>query len=172
MSNLKMRLRPGHCQLLTTSSRTEPSAWHKTMNNLKMRLRPGHCQLLSTSSRTEPSAWHKTMGNLKMRLRPGHCQLLSTTSRTDPSAWHKTMGNLKMRLRPGHCQLLSNTSRTDWPQQFNATSWNTATKVAGQTCCLTQSQYTATRPTSPSTDPSSPGSWHLMPIVHVTDTIW
>ena len=36
---------------------------------------------------------------------------------------------------------------------------HTEIEVADQTFYLTQSQYTDTRPTSPSTDPITPGAW-------------
>ena len=39
------------------------------------------------------------------------------------------------------------------------TCCHTEMEVAYQTFCLTQSQYTNTGPTSPSTDPIMPGSW-------------
>ena len=41
----------------------------------------------------------------------------------------------------------------------NCTCCHTEIEVADQTCCLTQSQYTDTRSTSPSTDPITPGAW-------------
>ena len=41
----------------------------------------------------------------------------------------------------------------------NATCCHTETEVADQTFHLTQSQYTDTVPTSPSTDPITPGAW-------------
>ena len=41
----------------------------------------------------------------------------------------------------------------------NFTCCHTEIKVADQTFYLTQSQYTDTRPTSPSTDPITPGAW-------------
>ena len=41
----------------------------------------------------------------------------------------------------------------------NCTCCYTETEVADQTFCLTQSQYTDTRPTSPSADPILPGAW-------------
>ena len=40
----------------------------------------------------------------------------------------------------------------------NFTRCHTEIEVAGQTFHLTQSQYTDTRPTSPSTDPVTPGT--------------
>ena len=39
------------------------------------------------------------------------------------------------------------------------TCWHTEIEVADQTFFLTQSQYTNFGPTSPSTDPISPGAW-------------
>ena len=42
----------------------------------------------------------------------------------------------------------------------NFTCCHTEMEVADQTFHLTQSQYTDTRPTSPSTDPVTPGAWH------------
>ena len=41
----------------------------------------------------------------------------------------------------------------------NFTCCHTEIEVAGQTFYLTQSQYTDTGPTSPSTDPIMPGAW-------------
>ena len=41
----------------------------------------------------------------------------------------------------------------------NLTCCHTKTAVADQTFHLTQSQYTETRPASPSTDPVTPGAW-------------
>ena len=41
----------------------------------------------------------------------------------------------------------------------NFTCCHTETEVADQTFYLTQSQYTDTGPTSPSTDPTTPGAW-------------
>ena len=41
----------------------------------------------------------------------------------------------------------------------NFTGCHTEIEVADQTFHLTQSQYTDTRPTSPSTDPITPGAW-------------
>ena len=41
----------------------------------------------------------------------------------------------------------------------NFTCCHTEIKVADQTLYLTQSQYTDTGPTSPSTDPITPGAW-------------
>ena len=41
----------------------------------------------------------------------------------------------------------------------NFTCCNTEIEVADQTVYLTQSQYTDTGPTSPSTDPITPGAW-------------
>ena len=41
----------------------------------------------------------------------------------------------------------------------NFTCCHTEIEVADQTFHLTQSQYTDTRPTSPSTDPITPGTW-------------
>ena len=41
----------------------------------------------------------------------------------------------------------------------NCTCCHTETEVADQTFYLTQSQYTDTRPTSPSADPITPGAW-------------
>ena len=41
----------------------------------------------------------------------------------------------------------------------NFTCYHTEIKVADQTFYLTQSQYTDTRPTSPSADPITPGAW-------------
>ena len=41
----------------------------------------------------------------------------------------------------------------------NCTYCHTEIEVAGQTFYLTQSQYTDTGPTSPSTDPIMPGAW-------------
>ena len=41
----------------------------------------------------------------------------------------------------------------------NFTCCHTETEVADQTFYLTQSQYTDTRPTSPSADPITPGTW-------------
>ena len=41
----------------------------------------------------------------------------------------------------------------------NFTCCHTETEVADQTFHLTQSQYTDTGPTSPSTDPITPGAW-------------
>ena len=48
------------------------------------------------------------------------------------------------------------------PEQMcleNCTDCDTETEVADQTCYLTQSQFTDTGPTSPSADPTKPGSW-------------
>ena len=42
---------------------------------------------------------------------------------------------------------------------YNITCCHTEMKVADQTFYLTQSQYTDTGPTSPCTDPISPGAW-------------
>ena len=41
----------------------------------------------------------------------------------------------------------------------NFTCYHTETEVADQTFHLTQSQYTDTGPTSPSTDPITPSAW-------------
>ena len=41
----------------------------------------------------------------------------------------------------------------------NFTCCHTEIEVADQTFYLTQSQYTDTRPTSPSADPITPGAW-------------
>ena len=41
----------------------------------------------------------------------------------------------------------------------SCTCCHTEVEVADQTFYLTQSQYTDTRPTSPSTDPRTPGAW-------------
>ena len=41
----------------------------------------------------------------------------------------------------------------------NGTCYHTEIEVADQTFYLTQSQYTDTRPTSPSADPITPGAW-------------
>ena len=41
----------------------------------------------------------------------------------------------------------------------NCTCCHTEIEVADQTFYLTQSQYTDTRPTSPSADPRTPGAW-------------
>ena len=41
----------------------------------------------------------------------------------------------------------------------NCTSCHTGTEVEDQKFYLTQSQYTNTRPTSPSADPTTPGAW-------------
>ena len=54
----------------------------------------------------------------------------------------------------------------------NFTCCHTETKVAHPTFHLTQSQYTDTGPTSPSTDPLSPGDWqgiHWSASFEVTD---
>ena len=41
----------------------------------------------------------------------------------------------------------------------NCTCCNTQIEAADQTFYLTRSQYTDTRPTSPSADPITPGAW-------------
>ena len=46
-----------------------------------------------------------------------------------------------------------------WICEDNFTCFHTQTEVADQTVHLTQSQYTYTGPTSPSTDPITPGAW-------------
>ena len=46
-----------------------------------------------------------------------------------------------------------------WICSDNFTYCHTEIEVADQTFHLTQSQYTDTRPTSPSTDPITPGAW-------------
>ena len=43
----------------------------------------------------------------------------------------------------------------------NSTCCHTEIEVADQTFYLTQSQYTDTGPTSPSTDPKTPGAWKV-----------
>ena len=43
----------------------------------------------------------------------------------------------------------------------NCTCCHTETQVAGQTFHLTQSQYNDVGPTSPSTDPITPGAWQV-----------
>ena len=45
------------------------------------------------------------------------------------------------------------------------TCCHTEIEVADQTLYLTQSQYTDTRPTSPSADPIMPGAWPCAPAV-------
>ena len=47
-----------------------------------------------------------------------------------------------------------------WICSDNFTCCHTETEVADPTFYLTQSQYTDTGPTSPSTDPITPGAWH------------
>ena len=56
------------------------------------------------------------------------------------------------------CWLL-NVPATCWCISDNFTCCHTETEVADQTFYLTQSQYTDTGPTSPSTDPTTPGAW-------------
>ena len=46
-----------------------------------------------------------------------------------------------------------------WTCSDNFACCHTEIEVAGQTFHLTQSQYTDTGPTSPSTDPITPGTW-------------
>ena len=46
-----------------------------------------------------------------------------------------------------------------WTCSDNFTCCHTEIEAAGQTFYLTQSQYTDTGPTSPSTDPITPGAW-------------
>ena len=46
-----------------------------------------------------------------------------------------------------------------WICSDNSTCCHTEIEVADQAFYLTQSQYTDTRPTSPSTDPITPGAW-------------
>ena len=46
-----------------------------------------------------------------------------------------------------------------WICSDNFTRCHTEIEVADQTFYLTQSQYTDTRPTSPSADPIMPGAW-------------
>ena len=55
---------------------------------------------------------------------------------------------------PAACEYISG---TDLLRQF--TCCHTEIEVADQIFHLTQSQYTDTRPTSPSTDPITPGAW-------------
>ena len=55
---------------------------------------------------------------------------------------------------PTTCKCISG---TDLLRQFDVL--HTEVEVADQTFHLTQSQYTDTRPTSPSTDPITPGTW-------------
>ena len=47
-----------------------------------------------------------------------------------------------------------------WILINKCTCFNTEIQVAGQIFYLTQSQYTDTGPTSPSSDPITPGEWH------------
>ena len=54
---------------------------------------------------------------------------------------------------PATCECISGTDL------LNCTCCHAETEVAGQTFHLTQSQYTDTGPTSPSTDPITPGAW-------------
>ena len=51
----------------------------------------------------------------------------------------------------------------------NCTCCHTEIEVADQTLYLTQSQYTDTGPTSPSTDPRAPGTWQGS---HWSDNFW
>ena len=44
---------------------------------------------------------------------------------------------------------------------INFTCCHTETEVADQTFCLVQSHYTDTGPTSPSSDPITPGAWQV-----------
>ena len=46
-----------------------------------------------------------------------------------------------------------------WICSDNLTCCHSETEAADQPCYLTQSQYTDTGPTSPSTDPIMPGTW-------------
>ena len=46
-------------------------------------------------------------------------------------------------------------------QIYNFTCCHTEIEVTDQTVYLTQSQYTDTGPTSPSTDPMMPGAWQV-----------
>ena len=55
---------------------------------------------------------------------------------------------------PATCEYISG---TELLRHF--TCCHTEIKVADQTFHLTQSQYTDTGPTSPSTDPLTPGAW-------------
>ena len=48
-----------------------------------------------------------------------------------------------------------------WTCEDNFSCCHTETKVADQTFYLTQSQYTDTRPASPSTDPLMPAAWQV-----------
>ena len=48
----------------------------------------------------------------------------------------------------------------EWICSDNFTCCHTEIEVSDQTFYLTQSQYTDTRPTSPSADPITPGAWH------------
>ena len=49
-----------------------------------------------------------------------------------------------------------------WICSDNFTCCHTVKEVADQTFYLTQSQYTDTRPTSPSADPITPGAWQVL----------
>ena len=60
-----------------------------------------------------------------------------------------------------------------WSDNF--TCCHTETEVADPTIYLTQSQYTDTRPTSPSADPTMPGAWqgsHWSANFEVTGMTW
>ena len=57
---------------------------------------------------------------------------------------------------PATCECLSG---TDMLRQNYFTRCHTEIEVADQTFCLTLSQYSDTGPTSPSTDPITPGAW-------------
>ena len=55
------------------------------------------------------------------------------------------------------------------------TCCNTQTEVVAQTCPLTLSQYTDTRPTNPDIDPVPQGVWqggHVCTNFQVTDMVW
>ena len=54
---------------------------------------------------------------------------------------------------PAKCECISGTDL------LNDTCCRTETEVSDQTFYLTQSQYTDTGPTSPGTDPLTPGAW-------------
>ena len=59
----------------------------------------------------------------------------------------------------------------EWICSDNCTYCHTETEAADQTCSLTKSQYTDIRPTSPSTDPITPGAWQgslEVPTAYVT----
>ena len=121
--------------------------------------------VLSGVSNNRSGYWSAVLSGMSNN-RPGYWSaVLSGMSNNRPGYWSVVLYGVSKNTQ-GYCLLVAcftseqhASASQEWICTDNFTCCHPEVEAADQTFYLTQSQYTDTRPTSPSVDPITPGAW-------------